>query len=117
MAKKNLPPYLLNITILLIALLASVAIGSVFIPPGTFIKIVANQLPMVDIDPTWPDSFNTIIFKVRLPHTILIMHSRGQHYQEVARPIKGIFRNPLADPYLIGVASGAGLGSCVGNGA
>ena len=110
MKRKNLPPYLLNIAILLIALLASVAIGSVFIPPGTFIKIVANELPMVDIDPTWPDSFNTIIFKVRLPHTILIMLT-GAALSGSGAAYQGLFRNPLADPFLIGVASGAGLGA------
>ena len=52
----------------------------------------------------------TILFSLRLPRTILIamvgaaLAGSGTAYQ-------GLFRNPLADPYLIGVASGAGLGA------
>jgi len=110
MDKKRLPPYLLNITILVLALIASVAIGSVFIPPGTLIRILASQLPSVDIVPDWPNSFATIIFKVRLPHTILIALT-GAALSGSGAAYQGLFRNPLADPYLIGVASGAGLGA------
>jgi len=52
----------------------------------------------------------TIVVQLRLPHTILIslagaaLAASGAGYQ-------GLFQNPLADPYLIGVASGAGLGA------
>lgn len=51
-----------------------------------------------------------ILFSLRLPRTVLIamvgaaLAGSGTAYQ-------GLFRNPLADPYLIGVASGAGLGA------
>ncbi len=110
MNTKRIPPYLLNIAILILALIASVAIGSVFIPPGTLIQMLVSQLPAVDITPDWPNSFATIIFKVRLPHTILIALT-GAALSGSGAAYQGLFRNPLADPYLIGVASGAGLGA------
>jgi iron complex transport system permease protein len=56
------------------------------------------------------ETFRTILWDIRLPRTILIalvgaaLAGSGAAYQ-------GLFRNPLADPYLIGVASGAGLGA------
>ncbi|MEA2007829.1 MAG: iron ABC transporter permease [Chloroflexota bacterium] len=108
MLKKH--PYLSNLTLLGFAFVFSVALGAVYIPPGTLARILANQFPWVDFLQTWPDSSAVIILKVRLPHTVLVtitgaaLASSGAAYQ-------GLFRNPLADPYLIGVASGAGLGA------
>ena len=60
----------------------------------------------------WPETLDVIVFQIRLPHTVLIgltgaaLAGSGAAYQ-------GLFRNPLADPYLIGVASGAGLGAVI----
>jgi iron complex transport system permease protein len=103
-------PYLLNIFLLISAFVFSIALGAVFIPPETIFRILANQFSGINIDPNWPNSFAAIILAVRLPHTVLVamtgaaLASSGAAYQ-------GLFRNPLADPYLIGVASGAGLGA------
>lgn len=103
-------PYLLNTILLLTAFVFSIALGAVFIPPETILRILAAQFPGININPDWPNSFSAIILAVRLPHTVLVvltgaaLGSSGAAYQ-------GLFRNPLADPYLIGVASGAGLGA------
>jgi iron complex transport system permease protein len=57
-------------------------------------------------------TFTFIVWQIRLPRTVLIalagaaLGGSGAAYQ-------GIFRNPLADPFLIGVASGAGLGAVI----
>ena len=105
-------PFLLNAILLLAAIIFSVALGAVFIPPGTILRILADQIPGVALDPDWPGSFSAIILAVRLPHTVLValtgaaLASSGAAYQ-------GLFRNPLADPYLIGIASGAGLGAVI----
>ena len=105
-------PYWLNTALLLVAIVFNIALGAVFIPPGTIFSILAAQIPGVSLPVAWPASFTAIILAVRLPHTILValtgaaLASSGGAYQ-------GLFRNPLADPYLIGVASGAGLGAVV----
>jgi iron complex transport system permease protein len=49
---------------------------------------------------------------VRLPHTLLVMLT-GAALASSGAAYQGLFRNPLADPYLIGIASGAGLGAVV----
>jgi iron complex transport system permease protein len=105
-------PYLVSAILLFAALLLSVGVGSVFIPPTTLIQVIVAQLtgqPLPDgINPV----FVTILFDLRLPRTILVaitgaaLAGSGAGYQ-------GLFRNPLADPYLIGVASGAGLGAVI----
>ena len=98
-------PFALNLILLLIAFIFSIALGAVFIHPQTILKILADQLPGINIPPDWPNSFSAIILAIRLPRTVLIaltgaaLASSGAAYQ-------GLFRNPLADPYLIGVASG-----------
>ena len=89
--------------------LAASGVGSVYVPPLTAAKILAGKLPFVEIAPNWPDSWNTIIWQIRFPRIILAglvgacLAISGATYQ-------GLFRNPLADPYLIGVSAGAGLG-------
>lgn len=116
MTPKRFRPYFISGLLLFAALLASVAIGAVYIAPGTVLRIVVAALPGLDglaawlASSTWPATATTIVMQVRLPHTVLIaltgaaLAGSGSAYQ-------GLFRNPLADPYLLGVASGAGLGA------
>jgi iron complex transport system permease protein len=102
--KKSASPYLLNILLLACALLMSVAIGAVTIPPGTLVQMLASP------GGQWPETYQAIVFRIRLPHTVL-MALTGAALAGSGAAYQGIFRNPLADPYLIGVASGAGLGA------
>jgi iron complex transport system permease protein len=103
-------PFLLNLLILAIALLFSVAVGAVFIPPGTVAQMLVTSLPGLAAPGDWPETFNTIVFQLRVPHTVLIALT-GAALAGSGAAYQGLFRNPLADPYLIGVASGAGLGA------
>jgi len=95
-------PFLFNTLLVSLALVLSVAIGSVFIPPGELLQsMLGSPLSATSA---------TIIFDVRLPHTILVALT-GAALAGSGAAYQGLFRNPLADPYLIGVASGAGLGA------
>src|SRR5512138_2591007 len=97
-------PFLITLLALGFTLLLSLAIGSVFIPPIELWRTISGT--------SSSDTFRTILWNIRLPRTMLIalvgaaLAGSGAAYQ-------GLFRNPLADPYLIGVASGAGLGAIV----
>lgn len=90
----------------------SVALGAVTIPPGNVLKILLNKLPWFELGGNWPTYFETILWDLRLPHTILVTLT-GAALAGSGASFQGLFRNPLADPYLIGVASGAGLGAIV----
>jgi iron complex transport system permease protein len=99
------------------ALIAAIALatstGSVHIPLSTTFRILIDKLPFVDITQNWQISIATIVLEIRLPRVILAglvgaaLATAGATYQ-------GLFRNPLADPYLIGVAQGASLGAVIG---
>ncbi len=97
-------PYLYLFLLLLLAVVLSIAIGSVFIPPADLWRVLTGKSPQVITQAAF------IVTAIRLPRTALValtgaaLGGSGTAYQ-------GLFRNPLADPYLIGVASGAGLGA------
>ena len=99
--------------LLVVIVILAVTIGSVSIPFSTIIVILLSKLPWVDMSPTWTGTLETIIFDIRLPRVVLAglvgsaLATAGATYQ-------GLFRNPLADPYLIGVAQGAALGAVIG---
>lgn len=110
--RQGIGPFLISIVLLLGALTLSVAIGPVYISPPTALRILGDALSIGSTGPDWPETFATIILKVRLPHTVLIALT-GAALSGSGAAYQGVFRNPLADPYLIGVASGAGLGAVV----
>ncbi len=106
---RHFSPYLLTLVFLLIAILLSVAIGSVFIPPADLGRILIGWLHRA----TFSEPLKTFAFimtDIRLPRTALVLLT-GAALGGSGAAYQGLFRNPLADPYLIGVASGAGLGA------
>ncbi len=107
----NAQPYLLNGLVLAMALLLSVGVGSVWIPPQTMARLLASLVLPLDLSDV-PQAYQTIVHGVRLPHAIL-MTLTGAALASSGAAYQGLFRNPLADPYLIGVASGAGLGAVI----
>jgi iron complex transport system permease protein len=107
-----LSPFVWCFLLLIVAILLSAAIGAVAIHPWEVARIIASRLPFLHITPTWPDTFETILFDIRLPRTVLILLA-GAALSGSGAAYQGLFRNPLADPYIIGVASGAGLGAVI----
>jgi len=93
-----------------VALVISVAFGAVVIPPITILRMLASKLPGIPINSDWLTAFEVIVFQIRLPHTALVALT-GAALAASGGAYQGMFRNPLADPYLIGVAAGAGLGA------
>jgi iron complex transport system permease protein len=96
-------PFLTTLLVLLLTVLLSLAVGSVFLPPGELLAVIQGRGSEVAA---------TILFKIRLPRTVLIMLT-GMALGGSGAAYQGLFRNPLADPFLIGVASGAGLGAVI----
>lgn len=86
--------------------------GSVSIPSDTVLRILVSRLPFWDVSHTWPHSWDTIIWDIRLPRVIAAVLVGGS-LGISGGTYQGLFRNPLADPYLIGVASGAGLAATI----
>lgn len=90
-------------------LLAAV-IGSVSIPPRAVIEVLWSRLTGLPTSVPYPATYATILFDIRLPR-IAFAAITGAALAAAGTAYQGLFRNPLADPYLVGVASGAGLGA------
>ncbi len=103
-------PYLLNTLLLVLALVLSIAIGAVYIPPTSVARFILEALSFSPDPGIMSEKLATIVLQLRLPHAILIVMA-GAALAASGAGYQGLFQNPLADPYLIGVASGAGLGA------
>src|ERR1700690_2552810 len=99
-------PYIYALIFLLLTVILSIAVGAVFIPLPDIWRVLVGQPPQVVTQAA------TIILALRLPRTALVLLT-GAALGGSGAAYQGLFRNPLADPYLIGVASGAGLGAVV----
>lgn len=93
----------LTFVFLALALLLSLAIGSVFLPPAELWDVLRGQGTVTAAQ---------IVWAIRLPRTVLVALT-GMALAGSGTAYQGLFRNPLADPFLIGVASGAGLGAVI----
>jgi iron complex transport system permease protein len=89
------------------------SVGSADISFATVWLSLLSRLPGVEVNPDLPGAINTIILDIRLPR-ILLAGLVGAALATAGATYQGLFRNPLADPYLIGVAQGAGLGATIG---
>jgi len=91
-----------------IVALLSIAIGPVTIPPRDILLAIGGQLglPLREV----PAHHEAVITAIRLPRTVLGLVV-GAGLAVAGAAMQGLFRNPLAEPQLIGVSSGAALGA------
>jgi len=107
---KRLTPFGILSLILLAAVLLNVSIGSSGMPLSTLFDVLGAALHGTAAASDPNGVYATILFQLRLPHMVLMLLV-GAALAGSGAAYQGLFRNPLADPYLIGVASGAGLGA------
>jgi iron complex transport system permease protein len=114
LARRARPVALLaaGLAALAVALVLGVGLGSVSIAPGDTIAILAHRLLGLDVARTWAPSTETIVMELRLPRVLTAM-SVGVALAVAGATFQGLLRNPLADPYVLGTASGAALGAAI----
>ncbi|WP_411565480.1 FecCD family ABC transporter permease [Pseudomonas orientalis] len=99
---------LLALTLLLIALLAGVAIGETAISPQVVLQVLANKL--------WAASYvldpidEGVVWNYRLTRA-LVAGACGAGLATCGVILQSLLRNPLADPYLLGISAGASTGA------
>jgi iron complex transport system permease protein len=97
---------------LLVALVVGLAVGPVHIGLEEIIRSALSYVPGSHVRQPLDTLDNNILWQIRAPRVVLaalvggMLAIAGASYQ-------GVFRNPLADPYLLGVAGGAGLGATI----
>lgn len=93
--------------LLLAAVLCSVGVGAVAIPPDKVLALLVAPLG-IDLSIPFDARDEAILHAIRLPRTIIGALS-GAGLALAGAALQGLFRNPLADPTLIGVSMGAAL--------
>lgn len=95
---------------LAVALLVGLGVGAVAIAPWAIVESALSHIPFLHVHSPLSTVENAIVWQLRAPRVVLsalvgaMLAVAGASYQ-------GVFRNPLVDPYLLGVAAGAGLGA------
>jgi len=110
--RPRLGPVLISLGVLAVAAVGSLTLGPAGIDPWGAVREALDHLPLVSLDSGLSTQEAAIVWQIRVPRLVLAglvgatLAGSGAAYQ-------GVFRNPLADPYLLGVAAGAGLGATI----
>lgn len=101
-------------TLLAVVAVAAVSIGSTDIAWSTVVRVVAASiLPQGWVDVTGvSEADRVIVWLIRMPRVIVAALAGGA-LAVAGTQLQGIFRNPLAEPSVIGVSQGAALGAVI----
>jgi iron complex transport system permease protein len=88
----------------------AVSLGAVFIPGATVRGVLANAAVPGAVAADWPPGHAAIVWDLRLPRAILAALV-GAGLAVTGAALQAVTRNPLADPHLLGISSGAAFGA------
>ena len=98
------------------ALACSLLLGLMIGPAGpTWWRVpleLLNRLPFLSVNSGLTTTDWSIVWQIRAPRVVLAAIV-GSTLSIAGASYQGVFRNPLVDPYLLGVAAGAGLGATI----
>ncbi|TWI54633.1 FecCD family ABC transporter permease [Halalkalibacter nanhaiisediminis] len=93
-----------------VALIVSIGRGSVELPFLTVIQILAIEVFHIPLDVVIDPMYVNIVMEIRFPRALLAMFV-GASLALAGAAFQGFLKNPLADPYTLGVSSGAAVGA------
>jgi iron complex transport system permease protein len=105
-------PLVVSALVLVGAMLLATAVGPVGIGVKDVVATILTHVSFLDVHSSASPVDQAIVWQLRLPRVVLaalvgaMLAAGGASYQ-------GVLRNSLADPFLLGVAAGAGLGATV----
>jgi iron complex transport system permease protein len=97
--------------VLLFSILLSLSLGRFPVPLRTVVGILLD--PLLKLDVSWSETETQVIWVVRSPRVVLAAVV-GAGLALAGAALQSLFRNPLADPQLLGISSGAALGGVGG---
>jgi iron complex transport system permease protein len=104
--------YILGMCFLISSILLGISIGTVSVPVWDIVYIISAKLfglpPSDSINPMYVN----IVMNIRLPR-VLLAGLVGASLAIAGAAFQGLLRNPLADPYTLGVSSGASVGAVI----
>ena len=101
-----------TVCISFLVLMAGVAIGSVYVPPGDIFRILGHKMFGFNLPENIKPSAVAIVWNLRFPRALLA-YVAGGALSVSGAVMQSVLRNPLASSYTLGVSSGASLGACI----
>ncbi|MHB9131590.1 MAG: FecCD family ABC transporter permease [Armatimonadota bacterium] len=95
--------------LLVISMVLAIGVGSANLHPGEVMRAIWGHISGVH---TVPTSIDSIVWELRMPRIVLAMLV-GAALAVSGALMQSLFHNPMADPYIVGVSSGAAVGAVV----
>lgn len=114
--KLNIPTIIILLAVLgLVTIILATGMGAVWVRPSSTAKIMLSKIPLIgnSIEPTWQPLEYNIIIGLRLPRVLLGMIV-GASLAVCGVTMQALVRNHLADPFILGVSSGASAFATLG---
>lgn len=92
-----------------LSVMIGLSVGSASIPPDAILRILVSRLPGIDLTGSYPSGWETIIYRIRAPVVIMALLV-GAALSTSGASLQGLFRNPLVDPFIIGISAGGAMG-------
>ena len=98
----------------LASVFAAISLGSGSPGPREVFLILLSRIPGLRalVKPSWPPCYEVIVLELRLPR-VLLASLVGLALACSGACLQGLFRNPLAGPYVLGLSSAAAFGACL----
>ena len=103
--KKTLSVYVILASLLVLTVVACVSLGAVSVPFDDVFRVIAGKLLWLDAEAGIEKSHELIVWNVRLPR-VLLAATIGGGLSIVGAVMQAMFRNPLAEPGILGWSSG-----------
>ena len=100
------------VAFLLVSLAIGILAGPVDLGMGAVFESAGARLHLPGVSTSLSPTEEAILWEIRVPR-VMLAALVGAMLAVAGATYQGVFRNPLADPYLLGVAAGAGLGATV----
>ena len=106
---------LLLVIVWVISAVLCLGLGPVYISPGDTARILASKIPVIGnrVSHTWPQVDENIVIGLRLPRVCLGLVA-GASLSVIGVAMQALVRNHLADPFILGVSSGASAAATLG---
>ena len=104
--------YILAFAFLVVSMIVGISVGSVSVPVSELVQMIGKEVFHLPLSTEANVMFSNIVMKIRLPRVVLA-GLVGASLAISGAAFQGLLRNPLADPYTLGVSSGASVGAVV----
>ena len=104
--------FIIGMCLLVVTVLVAAVFGTADITVADFFRALLSKIPGIGDGIEIPKGHQIILFNLRLPRILLALFA-GVGLAITGAVFQGVFSNPMAEPYLLGVSSGAAFGATV----